>query len=86
MANNHVTVGVYNNKQYKYNIVRDEDLETHIKYNRTWRPGRIFYVDGKRVWNGTIKEEYLADYDAIAAEVFKSLGDVSRKKPTIPYC
>lgn len=52
----------------------------------TWRPGRIFYVNGKRVWNGMIKEEYLADYDAIAAEVFKSLGDVSHEKPTIPYC
>lgn len=30
MANNHITVGVYNNKEYKYNIVRDEDLVEQI--------------------------------------------------------
>ena len=30
----HVTVGVYMNGVYKVNIVRDEDLEDHIQYNK----------------------------------------------------
>ena len=52
MADNHLTIGVYSNGQWKYNVVRDEDLQEHIEYNKTWRPGRLLYVDGKRVWNG----------------------------------
>ena len=40
----HVTVGVYMNGQYKYNIVRDEDLENHIKYNKIFRFGRGGYL------------------------------------------
>lgn len=43
----HVTVGVYMNGQYKYNIVRDEDLENHIKYNKIFRFGRGLFVDGE---------------------------------------
>ena len=33
----HVTVGVYMNGVYKVNIVRDEDLEDHIQYNKKFR-------------------------------------------------
>lgn len=54
---NHLTLGIYSNGQYKFNVVRDEDLESHIEYNKTWRWGRLLYVDGKRVWNGCVKTE-----------------------------
>lgn len=45
---NHLTLGIYSNGQYKFNVVRDEDLESHIEYNKTWRWGRLLYVDGKK--------------------------------------
>lgn len=79
----HVTLGVYTNGQYKYNVVRDEDLESHIDYNKTFRFGRLLYVDGKRVYNGCIKEECLERYDKIAEEFFSK--DIDKSKPTIPY-
>lgn len=34
---NYLTLGIYSNGQYKFNVVRDEDLESHIEYNKTWR-------------------------------------------------
>ena len=81
---NHLTLGIYNNKQYKFNVVSDEDLESHIEYNKTFRPGRIFYVDGKRVNDGMLKPEYLSEYDKIADEFYKN-NNVDMSKPTIPY-
>ena len=80
----HVTLGIYSNKEYVYNVVRDEDLESHISYNKTFRPGRVFYVDGERVNNGMMKEEYLGVYDEIAKNFFEEDG-VNKHIATIPY-
>lgn len=44
---NHITVGVYPNGDYKYNVVADTDLLNHIEYNDKLRPGRMLFVDGK---------------------------------------
>ena len=86
MQNNHLTIGIYTNGQWKYNVVRDEDIKHHIEYNKTWRPGRLLYVDGKRVWNGMYKEEYCAKYDAIEKEVREiKLKNINMNNPTIPY-
>lgn len=86
MADNHLTIGVYPNGQWKYNVVRDEDLETHIGYNKTWRPGRLLYVDGVRVWNGMLKEEYCGKYDTIEKGVREcTLKDVNMNCDTRPY-
>jgi hypothetical protein len=81
---NHLTLGIYANGQYKYNVVRDEDLEAHVEYDKTWRPGRLLYVDGKRIHNGMIKEEYLERYDQIAKEFYEN-NKIDMSKPTIPY-
>ena len=67
---NHLTLGIYSNGQYKFNVVRDEDLESHIAYNKTWRWGRLLYVDGKRVWNGCVKDECLKKNMTILQKTF----------------
>lgn len=83
---NHLTIGIYPNGQWKYNVVREEDLKEHIEYNKKWRPGRLLYVDGKRVYGGCIKEEYLSKYDEIEKEVrIDKLKDVNMSKDTRPY-
>ena len=61
-----------------YNIVCDEDLEGHIQYNKDFRFGCAFYVDGKRVYNGYIRDERLAEYDKIV-EVLTVFKDKSSK-------
>jgi hypothetical protein len=81
---NHLTLGIYANKEFKFNVVRDEDLSSHIEYNKIFRFGRILYVDGKRVYDGCIKPEYLPKYDKIAEE-FYSNNSINMNKPTIPY-
>lgn len=81
---NHLTLGIYSNGQYTFNVVRDEDLESHIEYNKTWRWGRLLYVDGKRVWNGCIKNECLKKYDDIAKNFYKN-NNINMSKATIPY-
>lgn len=81
---NHLTLGIYGNGQLVYNVVRPEDLESHIEYNKTFRFGRLLYVDGKRVYGGCIKEEYLGQYDKIAEEFFSN-NKVNMYQPTIPY-
>lgn len=81
----HLTIGIYPNKDYAYNIVRDLDLESHIEYNQKFRCGRILYVNGVRIYNGCIKDEYLQEYDELCNQLIKQLGDVSNRQPTIPY-
>lgn len=81
---NHLTLGVYTNGEYKYNVVKDEHLKSHIEYNEKFRPGRLLYVDGKRVYDGCTKPEYLEKYDKIAEEFYKN-NKVDMSKPTIPY-
>ena len=81
---NHLTLGVYLSGDYTYNVVREEDLEEHIQFNKTFRPGRLLYVDGQRVYNGVIKKEALSKYDTIAKEFYASYN-INMNKPTIPY-
>ena len=81
----HLTVGIYANKQWTYNIVRDEDLQQHIEYNKVFRFGRLLYVDDVRVYNGCTTEEYLAEYDERYKEIREQIGDITYKAPTIPY-
>ena len=65
----HVTVGVYMNGQYKYNIVRDEDLENHIKYNKIFRFGRGLFVDGKCVNQGYLSGEQVRNWERRTSEM-----------------
>lgn len=76
----HVTVGVYKNNEYKYNIVLDRDLEKHIEYNKTFRFGRALFVDGKCVNQGYLSDEQIEDWTRRISEM---RFDMSH--PTIPY-
>ena len=76
----HLTVGVYMNGQYKYNVVRDEDLEDHIEYNKTFRWGRGFFVDGKCIHQGYLSGEQVRNWTKRISEM-----DIDMSKPTIPY-
>lgn len=82
---NHLTLGIYPDHSYKYNVVRDEDLEEHIIYNQAFRPGRLLYIDGKRIYNGLIKQEFLAEYDEAAKEFYENTSGINMNILTIPY-
>lgn len=82
---NHLTLGIYANGQYEFNVVREKDLESHIRYNKTFRFGRLLYVDGKRVYDGNVQtKENLDRYDKIAEEFYKNTK-VDMNIPTVPY-
>ena len=78
----HLTLGVYPNGHYISNVVREKDLEDHIQYNKTYRPGRLLYVDGQRVYDGMVKD--CAKYDKVA-EAFYARYDIDMSRPTLPY-
>lgn len=82
---NHLALGIYSNKSYKYNVVRDEDLENYIAYNKTLRPGRLIYVNGKRVYDGVLKQDCLAEFDAVAEKFYENSSSINMNIPTIPY-
>lgn len=83
---NHLTLGIYPNKSYKWNVVKDDDLDAHIEYNLTFRPGRIFYVDNNRLNTGLLDKNNLSEYDKIAYEFFKSANNtINMEIGTIPY-
>lgn len=48
----HKTFGIYPNGDWVSNAVHPNDLESHIEYNRTMRPGRALVVDGILVLKG----------------------------------
>lgn len=60
---NHITIGVYNNDTYKINIVKPEHLENHIEYNKTFRPGRALFVDGKCVHGGYLNRGRIKEWE-----------------------
>lgn len=82
---NHLTLNIYPNKSFVYNIVKPEDLSNNLEYNKFFRPGRIIYVDGRRVYNGCIKEDCLDKYDEIAEKFYSSHSDLRNRSATIPY-
>lgn len=82
---NHLVLNIYASGNYKYNVVRDRDLKDNIEFNKTWRFGRIIYVDGKRIYDGCIVKEALSKYDDIAKEFYEN-NTVDMMQPTIPYC
>ena len=65
----HVTVGVYMNGVYKVNIVRDEDLEDHIQYNKKFRFGRGLFLDGKCINQGYLSVEQVRNWEKRISEM-----------------
>ena len=56
-----MTVGVYCSGTHVINIVKDEDLESHIEYNKIFRPGRLLFVDGKYCCGGLLNDSALKE-------------------------
>ncbi len=46
------TIGLYPNGEYKINGVGDNNLESHIEYNKVYRPGRALFLNGKCIYKG----------------------------------
>lgn len=61
---NHISVGVYSNGKYVVNIVRGEDLESHIEYNKTFRFGRGLFIDGKCINQGYLSGEQVRNWES----------------------
>ena len=78
MAQIHTTIGVYKSKSYKVNGVPHDHLETHIEYNKTFRPGRALFVDGVCVYDGYLNENEVA-------EMTEQLKNIKVEKDTKPY-
>lgn len=74
----HHTRGVYNNGEFKDNGVAPEDLDIHIEYNLTMRPGRAFFVDGVCLNRGYLSEERCRSIEA-------ELVGVTASRCTRPY-
>lgn len=76
----HKSVRVYPNGEMKTNAVRDEDLESHIDYNKNFRFGCSLFIDDKLVYAGYLGEEGSLKYLEQVKNTEVYLG-----KPTIPY-
>ena len=61
---NHISVGVYSNGKYVVNIVRGEDLESHIEYNKTFRFGRGLFIDCKCINQGYLSGEQVRNWES----------------------
>lgn len=55
MSKFHHTRRLYPSGRYVDNGVREENLATHLEYNRVNRPGCALLVDGKVVYKGLIR-------------------------------
>lgn len=66
----HLVLNIYANGEYLFEYVNNSDLKEYIDYNKVWRFGRLIYVDGKRVYNGSIKSDSLDKYDKIAKKFY----------------
>lgn len=81
----HLCVGFYLNGTYKANTVRDEDLESNIAYNREYRPGRFYFVDGEYACGGMLVPEAQAKYIAECKARIAELGLKPLPYDTRPY-
>ena len=73
-------MGVYRDGSRKNNGVIEKDLEAHIEYNKTMRPGRAFFVDGK-----CVNEGYLSTEECQAIEKEWLDNPIIMTRQTIPY-
>lgn len=77
---NHITIGVYSDDSYKVNIVKEEDLNSHIEYNKTFRFGRALFVDGLCVNKGYLSKEKVNEW----TDRIKTMN-IDKSKPSYPY-
>ena len=73
----HTTVGIYSNGDYVVNGVKASNLEEHIKYNITMRPGRTLMVDGK-----VLHEGYgFSDLE----DIIEECSEITQKSESLEY-
>lgn len=76
----YTTVGLYPNGNWKCNGVHEEHIETHIEYNKSYRPGRTLFVDGEMVYKGLgISQETIRTF------METDLPKIKIDKCTAPY-
>lgn len=85
MSNLHLCVGFYNNGQFVTNTVCDENLQSNIEYNKKYRPGRLYFVDGEYVCGGMLKEPYKSERINLYKQRIKDLGLKPKAHDTAPY-
>lgn len=85
MSKLHLCVGFYNNGSFKTNTVSDENLESNIGFNRDMRPGRFYFVDGKYVCGGMLKEPYQTEFIEKCKKRIKELNMQPASRDSAPY-
>lgn len=81
----HCCVGYYPNGSMVVNTVCDEHLQSNIEYNKKWRPGRFYFVDGKYACGGICSNEKKLE---VITEVEKLLEEKDIKadlRDSAPY-
>ena len=53
----HTTIGLYADGSFKMNGVLPQDLKGHVEYNKKYRVGRTFFVDGELIHKGYHNDE-----------------------------
>ena len=81
----HICVGFYANMDYVVNYVRDEDLKENIEYNKTYRPGRAYFVDGKYSHGGVFNDDAMPAFIEKCKQQLKELGLQPRNFDSRPY-
>ena len=86
---------MYSNMSTNYNVVAPEHVESHINYNRDFRPGRLMYCEDPDegfvlLNNGCLKKECLGPYNEKARIFFEKNNpsdevSISRRFPSTPY-
>lgn len=76
----HTTIGLYPSGDYKVNGVTSDNLQSHIEYNKKYRPGRALIVDGNIVYNGMMQDGHILKVMEV-----KKLKDITATKNTQPY-
>lgn len=77
---NHICIGVYSSGDYKVNIVEDAHLESNVEYNRVFRPGRAYFVDGVCVQKGYLNDLAIDEW----ADKIKTFN-IDSSRSTVPY-
>ena len=81
----HLYIGFYPDGSYVSNTVRDCDLEANIEYNKHYRPGRTYFVDGEYACGGMFEPEAQARFIETCKERIGSLGRKPESCDTRPY-
>ena len=82
----HVCVGFYPNGHYVVNYVRHEDRNRNVAYNRTFRPGRAYFVDGEWACGGGGQDGQPTNFVKACSERIKALDVPEPVTDSRPYC